>query len=116
MPRQRNENIIQAVGGRVAQARRDRGFTQEQLAEAVGLEPVTLSRWETGHRALSLSTLASIAEVLGVSIGDLLDVTREVPAAAHSPEEAELLRLFGQLTAGQRDALVRVAREFASRA
>lgn len=113
MPRQRNENIIQAVGGRVAQARRDRGFTQEQLAEAVGLEPVTLSRWETGHRALSLSTLASIAEVLGVSLGDLLDVTREVPAPAHGPEEAELLRLFGRITLSGRDVVLRVARELA---
>jgi transcriptional regulator with XRE-family HTH domain len=113
MPRQRNENIIEAVGGRVAQARRDRGFTQEQLAEAVGLEPVTLSRWETGHRALSLSTLASIASVLGVSLGDLLDVGRQVPAPAHSPEEAEMIRLFGKMTPSGRDVLLRVARELA---
>jgi transcriptional regulator with XRE-family HTH domain len=63
MPRQRDQELITGIGRRVAQARRDRGFTQEALAEAVGIEAVTLSRLETGDRALSLSTLASISKV-----------------------------------------------------
>ena len=111
MPRQRDQKIITDVGRRVAQARKDRGFTQEQLSEAVGIEAVTLSRLETGDRALSLSTLSSIAKVLDMGIGDLLDVERELPAPENSPEEVELLRLFSGLTASQKDVLLRLARE-----
>ena len=116
MPRQRNQQLIHQIGRRVAQARRDRGFTQEQLSEAIGIEPVTLSRLETGDRALSLSTLASISGTLGVGLGDLLDIERDLPATEHSPEEVELLRLFSQLTESQRDVLLRLARELSAQA
>ena len=69
MPRKRDQELLRDIGQRVAKARTDRGFTQERLAEAVGIEPVTLSRWETGQRAVSVSTLAHIAEVLQVGLG-----------------------------------------------
>ena len=50
MPRKRDEDLLREVGRRVAQIRRVRGWTQEALAGAVGIEPVTLSRLETGDR------------------------------------------------------------------
>ena len=114
MPRTRNPELLQQIGQRVAQARRDRGWTQEQLAETVGVEPVTMSRWETGDRALSLSTLAAIASALEVPLGDLLDVTRDIPAAEHAPEEGELLRLYRGLSESQQDIILRLARDLAS--
>ena len=114
MPRRRDQELLRDVGQRVAQARRDRGWTQEQLAEAIEVEPVSLSRLETGHRALSLSTLAQVAEVLGVGLGDLLDVARELPVPEHAPEEAELLRLFQRLHEGKRDILLRLARDLSA--
>ena len=111
MPRTRDQELLREVGKRVAAARAARGYTQERLAELVGIEPVTLSRWETGHRALSLSTLATIADALGVSLGDLLDVQTELPTPDYGPEELELLRGFGTLTDGRRDLVLRLVRE-----
>jgi transcriptional regulator with XRE-family HTH domain len=116
MPRQREEALLRQLGQRVAQARRDRGWSQEQLAEAIDIQPVTVSRWETGHRALSISTLARITDALGVSLGDLLDVERELPRLEHGPEEAELQRIFEQLTPTQRDLVLRLIRELADSA
>ena len=113
MPRRRDQELLQQVGRRVGQARRDRGWTQEALAEAVGIEPVTLSRLETGDRALSLTMLANIAETLGMGLGDLVDVTRTVPTPEKSPDEAELLRLYGGLVPTARDVVLRLARELA---
>ena len=114
MPRQRDQQLVRDVGRRVAQARKDRGFTQGQLSEAVGIEAVTLSRLETGDRALSLSTLANLAGALGVPVGELLDVGRDLPQPDHSPDEVELLRLFSHLSPSQKDVFVRLARELAS--
>jgi transcriptional regulator with XRE-family HTH domain len=111
MPRRRDQELLRDVGQRVAKARRDRGWTQEQLAEAITIEPVSLSRLETGDRALSLSTLASIADLLQVSVGDLLDVTRSLPETTLKPDEAELLRLFQELPEGKQDILLRLARD-----
>lgn len=115
MPRSRDQDLLEEVGRRVGLARRDRGWTQEALAEAIGIEAVTLSRLETGHRALSLTTLSRIGDTLGVSLGDLLDVDRSIPAPEQSPEEAELLRLFGGLAPSARDAVLRMVRELAGR-
>lgn len=111
MPRRRDQELLQEVGSRVGQARRDRGWTQEALAEAVGVEPVTLSRLETGDRALSLTMLSKIADVLAVGLGELLDVQRQLPAATGTPEEVELARLFAGLAPSGRDLVLRLARE-----
>lgn len=111
MPRRRDHELLQEVGSRVGQARRDRGWTQEALAEAIGIEPVTLSRLETGDRALSLTMLAKSAAVLGIGLGDLLDVQRQLPVATGTPEEAELARLFAGLSPSGRDLVLRLVRE-----
>ena len=113
MARQRDQELLKNIGKRVAKARKDRGWTQETLAEALGIEPVTLSRLETGDRALSLSTVSRISEVLQVSLGDLLDQQRELPVADQSPDLAEMTRLFSDLPAQRRDLLLRMARELA---
>ena len=111
MPRRRDEGMLREVGRRVGQVRRDRGWTQEALAEAVGIEPVTLSRLETGDRALSLTMLAEIAEILGVGLGDVVDVARPTPTTDIAPEHAELLRLFGALAPSAKDVVLRMVRE-----
>lgn len=111
--RQRDHELLRQLGRRLQQARTDRGWTQEQLAEAIEVDPVSISRYETGARALSLSTINTIAGALEVSLGDLLDAGRELPEPTHDPETEELLRLFSDLTPSQRDLLLRLAREFA---
>ena len=113
MPRNRDQDLLRQVGLRVAQSRASRGWTQEQLSEAIGIEPVSLSRLETGHRALSLSTLNKIAEVLQVGLGDLIDPEREFSEPQHSPQEAELLRLLQSMGANRRKMLLKLARELA---
>ena len=113
MPRNRDQELLREVGQRVSRARRDRGWSQEQLAEAIDIQPTTLSRLETGDRAISLSTLGRVAEALGVGLGDLLDVKRDLPTIEHGPEHAELLRGFDALSAGRRELVLRLVRELA---
>ena len=60
------------LGERVADARRRKGWTQGELAARVGLTQTSVSRIETGVRAVSSLELAELAEVLGVSVLDLL--------------------------------------------
>jgi transcriptional regulator with XRE-family HTH domain len=49
-----------------------RGWTQGQLAERVGLTQTAVSRIDTGTRAVGSLELAELAEVLGVSVLELL--------------------------------------------
>ena len=48
-------------------------FTQEQLAEKVGVHINTILRWERGNRVPDANSLAKIAEVLETTPSELLD-------------------------------------------
>jgi phage repressor protein C with HTH and peptisase S24 domain len=50
-------------------ARKAKGMTQAALAEAIGVEPPTISRWEAGEREPDNETLRRVAEILGTSVG-----------------------------------------------
>lgn len=47
-------------------------MTQEKLAEAVDMSPTHLSNIERGNGKVSLAALVNIANVLGVTMDDLL--------------------------------------------
>ena len=63
----------QAVGARIKAARESRELTQDQLARKLGVTWVTISRWERGINPPPVNRLRVLAQVLGVSSGDLLD-------------------------------------------
>lgn len=59
---------------RIAQARLAKGWTQAQLAEAVGVAKQHISRWEKGINKPSVAALVKIAGALGVDLMTLIDV------------------------------------------
>ncbi len=59
-------------GMRLKQIREKRGWTQERLAEKVGVSRVTIARIETANRKPSLELLERLAKALKVKVGDLL--------------------------------------------
>ena len=113
MPRRHDPDLLRAVGARLAELRRARGLTQEALAEATGLEPLSISRCEVGGRALSLTNLAVVADALGVALGGIVDVERRCPVPERSPEESQRLRMWRGLPDAERDRAQRMMREFA---
>lgn len=50
---------------------RERGLTQTQLADRLGVMPSTVSRWVTGERAPVVARLPGIAQALGCSVSNL---------------------------------------------
>jgi len=65
--------IRKLLGERIRELRKAKGYTQEQLAELVGVEPRHISRVEGGYSSPSIDRLAKVSEVLGVPIKDLFD-------------------------------------------
>lgn len=62
---------MKAFGKRVAEVRKSRGVTQQQLAEQVSMSVVAIAYIETGKRWARLGTLNKIAKSLKVDISDL---------------------------------------------
>ena len=67
------------IGKRISAARRERGFSQEELAEMALLNRVTLARYEAGSIEPGALALSRIADALGVSTDELLCRTEKLP-------------------------------------
>lgn len=62
---------LKAFGHRLAEVRKSRGMTQQELAEKLDISLVSIGYIETGRRWPRLNTLHRIADALGVRVGDI---------------------------------------------
>ena len=60
----------------IAQLRKELGLTQKELAEKLEVTYKAISRWETGKGLPDTSLLKPLAEIFGVSVGELLSGKR----------------------------------------
>jgi len=60
------------VGAFVANLRKDKGWTQKELASQLGVSDKAISKWETGKGLPDMGMLIPLSEVLGVTIDELL--------------------------------------------
>ena len=67
----RDEKLLKKFGRGVAQVRKSRSMTHQELAEQVGVSVVAIAYVETGKRWPKLTTLHAIARALKVNIRDL---------------------------------------------
>jgi transcriptional regulator with XRE-family HTH domain len=61
------------IGTRLRTARRGRGLTLDQVAQAAGLTKGFVSRLERDDVSPSVASLVSVCDVLGLRVGDLFD-------------------------------------------
>lgn len=66
------------IGENIARLRRQKGVTQEQLAQAVGVSAPAVSKWETSQSLPDIGLLGPIARYFGITIDDLLLFKREL--------------------------------------
>ena len=91
-------NLKQHIGLRVKSARREKGLTQEDLADRIGKAVATLSNIERGEALTGLETLALIAQVTGkpmVFFFEGIEDTRSVSRKRLEAEEELRLQAKG---------------------
>lgn len=68
------------LGKRIKELRRNKGYTQEQLSELVGIETSSLSGIESGRFFPSLHVLDKMANVLRIQLADFFNFfTVDIP-------------------------------------
>ena len=121
---------LPTVGERIATVRRSRGLNRNQLAREVGTTWAVVNRWEKDRTRPSIASLHRLADVLKVSMDELIgsgSAPRPMDDAEltaflrwHAPgdlsdEELRWLRSApvggGRLYAGDFSAILRVVRE-----
>lgn len=66
------------IAQRLAELRRERGFSQEGLAEQLGLSRQAVSKWERAESAPDMGNLIALADLYEVTLDELLRVSPEV--------------------------------------
>ena len=60
------------IGNNIKLYRKNKGFTQEELADLLSVTPQAVSKWESESGLPDTSMLIPIAQILGVSTDALL--------------------------------------------
>jgi transcriptional regulator with XRE-family HTH domain len=65
------------IGTLIKELRREKGITQEQLAEEFSVSRRTVSRWETGSNLPDLDVLIEMSDFFAIDLRELLDGERK---------------------------------------
>jgi transcriptional regulator with XRE-family HTH domain len=80
-------NIVKNISA----IRREKGVTQEVIAEELGVDTSVISNIENGKRELKVSELEKIAKVLGVDVLFLITYPHVYEKKNHKPEPVEAI-------------------------
>lgn len=72
MARRTKKEDATTIGKRIAEIRREKGFTQVELAERLGVSQAAISEYERGGSRLALPTLIRLATILETSVDEIL--------------------------------------------
>ena len=61
------------IGEKIKQIRKDRGLTQEQLAEELIVSRAAVAKWENDNGVPDIDNLKKLSELFGMSIDELVD-------------------------------------------
>ena len=64
------------IGSFISDMRKEKGLTQKQLAELVGVSDKAVSRWETGKGLPDTSIMPELCKALDININELLSGER----------------------------------------
>ena len=79
------------LGAFVAQLRKEQGLTQKELADRLHVTDKAVSKWETGKGFPDVKLLEPLAQVLGVSLVELLQGARTEKESLTIGEAGEVL-------------------------
>lgn len=99
-----DKKLARQIGATIRDRRKAQGWTQAQLAETVGVEKESISRFETGAISPSVGRLLQLADALKTPVSEFLcPIPDEVDAQA-----AALATLIHTLSPARRDIVVKL--------
>ena len=109
---------LTAYGKTLKRIRKQRGLTQDGLAELLNTSKQVISRYENGQRSPKVSIVGEYAERLGVPITDLTD-DEQTAATSSNPDilssrEHELVAIYRDLNEQGQATLIGTARGLAA--
>ncbi|MFE4571326.1 helix-turn-helix domain-containing protein [Paenibacillus chitinolyticus] len=122
MNRNKNEeSYLLLLGSRIKQIRKDKGITQEELAEKMNTSSPYVGNVERGQKNITMSSLFRFADALNVRVMDLFAfesftdsdaLKKELDQKATEDKMLPLIELLLQCNTSERDKIYRMLIEF----
>lgn len=77
----------ETFGQRLSRIRKEKGYTQEDIASRITISPQAVSKWENDISSPDILVLSSLADILGVSVDELLGREGEEEKTSSRPNE-----------------------------
>lgn len=81
------------IGSRIAELRRAKGMTQEQLAAELGISAPAVSKWETDSSYPDITLLCPLARALGTDVDNLLAYEEELSQETAAKYAQQILKI-----------------------
>lgn len=101
-------SIRKALGRRIKQLRKDKSWTQKELAKQVGTSPAQLNKYESGLNTPPLDRLAMLAEVLHVSVDYLIGGQYNDDLPIHNKRLIQRLQSIETFDSEEREVVIKV--------
>lgn len=82
------------IGLKISSYRKEKGLTQKELAQHLDVTDKTVSKWETGVNFPDVAILEKLAEELGTTVLELLDL--------HTSSSDEIVKSMAEISEEQR--------------
>ena len=79
------------IGEKIAFLRKEKGMTQSQLAEKMNVTDKAVSKWERNLSCPDINTISKLADILEVSVEELLQAKRKENANTKIKDIADLI-------------------------
>ncbi|MGN0820103.1 MAG: helix-turn-helix domain-containing protein [Christensenellaceae bacterium] len=82
------------TGKFIAQCRKEKGLTQRQLAERLGISDKAVSKWECGNGLPEVSLMMPLCNIFGISVNELLSGEKLEVSEYKTRAEVNLMELI----------------------
>ena len=89
---------IEKISSLIKTKRKEKGFTQEELANKLGVTEKAISRWETGRGTPDISLLIPLSKELKIEVSELLsgeenkNITKNIEKIIEYEEKSKKIR------------------------
>ena len=100
--------FFKAMGGRIAQLRKDSAISQVQLAEMMAVSQQTVVSWEVGRRGVPVSVVPALARALGSTVETLVGEEERPAKRGPTPKLLQQLERLSALPKPKQRAVMEV--------
>ena len=96
------------MGSFIAETRKQRGMTQKELAEKIGISDKTVSKWECGNSIPDISYLEALCDSLDIKVNELLSGERLTDKSYSEKAEENIMALIKENKSNKKGSLLQL--------